>query len=130
MVVQVVQKTNPGAGKTSGVRYLLVFIILAVICCCWIPLLVQAADTASAIYAERCAVCHGRTGQADTPVAHMHNLRPFSAPEFQSTSEEAIVDAILNGGPMKRASHQFSRKGVTPQQAAQLAVLVKQLGRN
>jgi hypothetical protein len=43
---------------------------------------------------------------------------------------EAIVDIILNGGPQKRASHQFSRKGVKPEDAAQLAFFVKQLSRH
>ncbi|HUO59611.1 MAG TPA: cytochrome c [Candidatus Acidoferrales bacterium] len=130
LVVKVRGTTKPIAGRGSRVRFLLVFIILVVVCCCWLPPTLQAADTASEIYAERCAVCHGPTGRADTPVARKHNLRPFTAPEFQNRSEEAIVDSILNGGPLKRASHQFSRKGVTPEQATQLAIFVKQLGRN
>jgi mono/diheme cytochrome c family protein len=130
MVVKVVETTKRVAGWTSRVRLLFAFIILAVVCTCWLPLIVQAADPASATYAERCAVCHGPTGRADTPVARKHNLKPFSSPEFQNTTEEAIVDTILNGGPLKRASHQFSRKGVTPEDAAHLAVFVKQLGRH
>jgi cytochrome c len=130
MVVKVVETIKRAAGWTSKGHFLFAFIILAVVCSCWLPPIVQAADTASGTYAERCAVCHGPTGRADTPVARKHNLRPFSSAEFQNTTEEAVVDAILNGGPLKRASHQFSRKGVTQQDAVHLAVFVKQLGRN
>jgi hypothetical protein len=51
----------------------------------------------------------------------------FSSPVVQKASDADLADFIENGGPQKKAMHAFANKGVSPADAAKLAVYVKTL---
>ncbi len=111
--------------KTS--RVLVVIILLALTMFLILPS-VSWAEDASAIYKSRCAVCHGLTGSADTPMARKQNIPAFGTERVQKQSPAQIEDFILNGGQEKKSSHAWSHKGLTKDDGTRLAAYVKQLG--
>ncbi len=55
-----------------------------------------------AVYEAHCAVCHGKDGRADTPVAHLLHTRPrdFADPiEMARVTHDRMYAAIENGRP-------------------------------
>ncbi len=78
------------------------------------------------IYKAKCAGCHGADGKG-TAAGQKMGAPAFSSPTVQNASEAQLVDFIENGGPQKKAMHAFANKGVSPADAAKLAVYVKTL---
>ena len=65
---------------------------------------VRAAD-GSAVYAGRCAMCHGATGGADGPGAALLKTKPkkFSDPSFwQGDVNQKISQAVMGKGEMAK----------------------------
>lgn len=87
-----------------------------------------AADPA-ALFQTKCAVCHGVDGSANTPMGKKQSIPAFGSEKVQRTSNADLVDMILNGGKEKRASHSFSSKGISQEDAAGLATFIKSLGK-
>ena len=60
------------------------------------------AESAKALYAQRCTMCHGVQGQGDGPAAANLNPKPrnYTDPVWQSkTSDAHIAQIIIGGGP-------------------------------
>lgn len=56
------------------------------------------STTAEAIYAKRCASCHGKDGRAKTFKAKFNSARNLTDPKWQGdVSDERIVNSITNG---------------------------------
>ena len=78
------------------------------------------------LYKAKGAGCHGADGKG-TPAGKKMGAPEFSSPVVQKASDADLADFIENGGPQKKAMHAFANKGVSPADAAKLAVYVKTL---
>ncbi len=55
-------------------------------------------STAAAIYAKRCASCHGKDGRANTFKGKLRSARNLTEPKWQAeVSDERIFNSITNG---------------------------------
>lgn len=89
---------------------------------------VSWAEDAAAIYRNKCAVCHGSSGRADTPMARKQNIPAFSSDRVKKQTVVEIEDFILNGGKEKKSSHAWAHKGMSKLDGTNLASYVRQLG--
>jgi mono/diheme cytochrome c family protein len=81
------------------------------------------AQDSAGIYKSKCASCHGPKG-AGRPAMKGSNLL---TPEAKKATDDALIDAIQNGGAAKKASHAYSKKGVTADQAKGLVIHIREL---
>jgi Cytochrome c553 len=88
-----------------------------------------AQDNSMTLYKSKCAACHGVDGTGNTPIAKKQNIKSFKDPSVQKQSEDELAKMIGDGGPKPLPTHQFSKKGLTPEQVKGLAAYVKQLGK-
>lgn len=88
-----------------------------------------AGDNTATLFQSKCAVCHGADGKAHTPLGKKQSIPSFTSGKVQKTPAANLVDFILNGGKEKRASHTFAGKGITQQDATELAAYIKTLGK-
>ena len=106
--------------------------IAVVLMCLVVVMMVGAAaaqDNPMTLYKSKCAACHGTDGNADTPMAKKQNIKSFKDPSVQKQSEDELMKMISDGGPKALPTHQFGKKGLTPDQVKALAGYVKQLGK-
>jgi len=82
----------------------------------------KGQDGAS-LYKSKCEICHGPKG-AGKPAMKGSNLL---SEEAQKASDDALRDAILNGGAAKRAAHAYGKKGINPEQAKALVDFIRTL---
>jgi cytochrome c6 len=73
---------------------------------------VSAADVAAGqkVYKQRCLVCHGKSGAADTPMAKRFNPAPASFADSQymkNRTDEELTKIIVKG---KRPMPAYGRK--------------------
>lgn len=74
----------------------------------------QAQDDASATFAQKCAMCHGKAGAGDGPAAVALTPKPpnFADPNVQAAvTDEALAAAITNG----KGSMPAYKEQLTPQ---------------
>lgn len=83
------------------------------------------AEDGAALYKAKCAVCHGATGEGK-PAAKIPSL---TSDKTQKMSDAELTDFIANGGPNKKATHAFEKKGVTPDQVKALVAHIRELGK-
>ena len=88
-----------------------------------------AAQDSPMLYKTKCAACHGVDGNGDTPIAKKQNIKSFKDPSVQKMGDAELEAMIGNGGPKPLTTHQFAKKGMTPEQVKALAAYVKQLGK-
>ena len=83
------------------------------------------AQEGAALYKAKCAMCHGATGEGK-PAAKIPSL---VSEKTQGMSDAELTDFIANGGPSKKATHAFEKKGVTPDQVKALVAHIRDLGK-
>jgi cytochrome c553 len=83
------------------------------------------AEDGGALYKAKCAVCHGATGEGK-PAAKIPSL---VSEKTQGMSDAELTDFIANGGPNKKATHAFEKKGVTPEQIKALVAHIREMGK-
>jgi cytochrome c553 len=98
--------------------------IIAVALFIMLPKLSWAQD-GGALYKAKCAVCHGANGEGK-PAAKVPSL---AGEKTQKMSDAELTDFIANGGPSKKATHAFEKKGVTPEQVKALVAHIRELGK-
>jgi mono/diheme cytochrome c family protein len=108
-------------------RFRLAVILIALII--FIPAICWAGDDAAILFKTKCAVCHGADGFANTPMGKKQSIPSFASDKVQKSSDADVQDFILNGGKEKKASHAFSGKGISAEDAKKLATFVKELGK-
>ena len=108
-------------------RYRLAVVLIALII--FIPTFTWAGDDAASIYKTKCAVCHGADGLANTPMGKKQSIPSFASDKVQKSSDADVQDFVLNGGKEKKASHAFSGKGISTEDAKKLATYIKELGK-
>jgi cytochrome c553 len=113
----------------SGARMRDLYRILAVVLIAFILFIFSvpslAGDNTATLFQSKCAVCHGADGKANTPLGKKQSIPSFTSERVQKTTTADLVDFILNGGKEKKASHSFAGKGITQQDATQLAAYIK-----
>jgi mono/diheme cytochrome c family protein len=82
-----------------------------------------AAEDGAALYQSKCVACHGPKG-AGKPAMKGTDL--LSA-EAKKATDESLTDAIMNGGTAKKATHIYSKKGITAEQAKALVAFIRTL---
>ncbi|MGE5648492.1 MAG: c-type cytochrome [Acidobacteriota bacterium] len=82
----------------------------------------QAQDGA-ALFKSKCVACHNTKGQGRTSMKGTNLL----SDEAKKKTDDELTDQILNGGPSKKASHAFGKKGVTPDQAKAIVAYIRTL---
>lgn len=60
------------------------------------PIAARAAS-ADDIWQEKCSMCHGDTGHADTKLGKKHKIPDLSSPKAKKLSDTQIHDIISNG---------------------------------
>lgn len=108
-------------------RFSLAVVLIALFI--FIPTLTWAGDDAAVLYKTKCAVCHGADGLANTPMGKKQSIPSFASEKVQGSSDADVQDFILNGGKVKKASHAFSGKGISNEEAKKLAAFAKELGK-
>jgi mono/diheme cytochrome c family protein len=88
-----------------------------------------AAGDPAILFQNKCAVCHGVDGLSNTPLGKKQTIPSFASDKVQKAPPADLTDFILNGGREKKASHSFASKGISQEDAAQLAVYIKVLGK-
>lgn len=83
------------------------------------------AEDGAALYKAKCATCHGPDGAGQTPVGKNMKLRDLGAAEVQGLSDADLELMIAEGGKDKKATHQFAKKGLTPDQIKALVAQVR-----
>jgi mono/diheme cytochrome c family protein len=89
---------------------------------CGLSLTAFAADGA-ALFKARCAACHGADG-AGKPAIKGSNLL---TPEAKKATDAELTGWIMEGGPAKKAAHNFGKKGITADQAKALVEHIRTL---
>lgn len=56
-----------------------------------------AQKSGETVYKQKCAMCHGPDGQANTPAGKMMKAIPFKSPELVKKSDAALIAATKNG---------------------------------
>ena len=87
------------------------------------PHAAQAADDGAALYKSKCAPCHGSDG-AGKPAVKAPSL---ISDEAKKSSDADLTDMIANGGKDKKASHAFSKKGVSEDQVKALVAYIRSI---
>lgn len=94
-----------------------------------IPSPTWAGTDPAALFQSKCAVCHGPNGLANTPLGKKQSIPSFASDKVRRASTADLTDFILDGGKDKKASHSFANKGVSQDDALQLATYIKALGK-
>lgn len=87
------------------------------------PRATPAAEDGAALYKAKCAVCHGANGEGKPAV----KAPSLVSDEAKKLSDADITDMIANGGKEKKATHAFSKKGVTDDQVKALVSFIREL---
>ncbi len=97
---------------------------LLVAICLFASVTCFAADDSAALFKSKCAMCHGATGTADTPMAKSLGIKSYKSPEVQKESDADLKATITNGkGKMP------SYKTLTPEQIDGLVKYIRTLGK-
>ena len=106
----------------SNYRLLLVIFAVALGLFLLMPSL-SWADDGGAIYKTKCAACHG----ADASGKPAIKAPSLVSPEAKKLTDAELTDAIANGGKAQKPTHQFSKKGMTPDQIKMVVAYIRSL---
>ncbi|HEX4284950.1 MAG TPA: cytochrome c [Terracidiphilus sp.] len=82
----------------------------------------NAQTATSSRYTEKCQVCHGVTGRADTPAGKAMGARAFNSPDVIKQSDADLLEVIKNG---KGKMPAFAGKLTEPQMVVLVAYIRK-----
>jgi cytochrome c553 len=91
--------------------------------CIFTPKVIWAADDGATLFKTKCAPCHGADATGK-PAIKAPSLVSDSA---KKESDGDLTDMIANGGKDKRATHAFSKKGLTSDQIKSLVSYIRDL---
>jgi len=106
-------------GKYLGAAIL----ILAAAGFVFTPRSTRAAEDGAALYKAKCAMCHG----ADATGKPAVKAPSLVSDEAKKMSDADMTDMIANGGKEKKATHAFSKKGVTDDQIKAVVAYIREL---
>ncbi len=85
------------------------------------------AQDGAALFGTKCAVCHGKTGAGDTPIAKAKGIKNLGSADVQKLNDAELTDMIANGGKNKTKGHDFKAKGLTDDQIKSLVDFIRTL---
>jgi mono/diheme cytochrome c family protein len=106
-----------------GKRMAVTGILAAFAMLLFLPNPAPAAEDGAALFKAKCAPCHG----ADATGKPAVKAPSLVSEEAKKLTDDELTDAIANGGKEKKASHAFSKKGVTPEQVKALISYIREL---
>ncbi len=56
-----------------------------------------AAEDGAALYKSKCAMCHGASGQGDTPMGKTLKVKNLSTPDVQKQTDEQLTTTVNKG---------------------------------
>jgi mono/diheme cytochrome c family protein len=56
-----------------------------------------AQSSAEALYKQKCQMCHGEKGMADSGAGKAMKVKPATDPDVKKMSEAQMIDAVRNG---------------------------------
>src|SRR5574340_1449775 len=62
-----------------------------------VPAMTFAADAGADLFAGKCAMCHGKAGDATGPMAEKFDLKPLSSAEVQKLTDAELTTTIEKG---------------------------------
>jgi mono/diheme cytochrome c family protein len=89
----------------------------------FLPRTIGAAEDGAALYKAKCAMCHGPDATGKPAV----KAPSLVSDDAKKKSDADLTDAIANGGKEKKASHAFSKKGVTDDQIKAIVSYIREL---
>jgi mono/diheme cytochrome c family protein len=57
----------------------------------------KSDEKAAAVYKQKCAMCHGPDGKAETPAAKAMKVPSFASPESKKRSDAELAEIIEKG---------------------------------
>jgi len=66
---------------------------------------VKAQQPVAGVYKTKCALCHGATGEADTPAGKAFKVPAFSSDSVLKESDAALLEIAKNGKGKMPAWH-------------------------
>jgi cytochrome c6 len=85
----------------------------------------QAQSDAAKAFKTNCAVCHGASGDANTPTGKALQAKDLKLPEVQSQSDSQLADVITKGrGKMPAFGAKFS-----PDEINSLVAYIRQIAK-
>src|SRR3954469_18243274 len=79
-----------------------------------------------AAYVKNCQTCHGADGNPSAMGQKM-GAPAFSSADVQKMSDAQLTKAILTAEGHKKFPHNFSTKGMTPEQAKEIVAFIRTL---
>lgn len=58
---------------------------------------ILAADDGGAVYKSKCAMCHGPSGQGDTPMGKTLKVKNLTSPDVQKQSDDDLTRTVTKG---------------------------------
>jgi mono/diheme cytochrome c family protein len=102
---------------TSTVRTTAVLMVLSLF-----PLVVSAQSGGDAIFAFRCASCHGKDGTAKTAFGQKFPMPDLHSQAIQSQSDRDLFSSIGKGFGHKQYPHAYLMRGMTE---AELSAVIR-----
>lgn len=59
--------------------------------------LLRGSDDGASLYKGKCAMCHGPSGQGDTPMGKTLKVKNLSSPDVQKQTDDALMQTVLKG---------------------------------
>ena len=98
-------------------------VILAAAGFVFAPRTARGAEDGAALYKAKCAMCHG----ADATGKPAVKAPSLVSDEAKKKSDADYTDMIANGRKEKKATHAFSKKGVTDDQIKAIVSYIREL---
>jgi cytochrome c6 len=71
--------------------------IILVLCMVLIAAPAIFAEDGATLYRAKCAMCHGASGQGDTPMGKTLKVKNLSSPDVQKQTDEQLTSTINKG---------------------------------
>src|SRR4051812_35116611 len=81
---------------------------------------------APATYTKSCQSCHGPDGKG-SPAGVKMGTPDFTSADVQKMTDDQLSKAILTSEGHKKFPHNFSAKGMTPEQAKEFVAYIRSL---
>jgi mono/diheme cytochrome c family protein len=82
-----------------------------------------AGEDGAAIFKAKCSPCHGADAMGKPAI----KAPSLVGDDAKKMTDDQITDMIANGGKEKKATHAFSKKGLTPDQIKALVTYIRSL---
>lgn len=86
-----------------------------------------AADSASAVFKEKCSSCHAMDGAGKTPAGRKMQVPDLHAKQFVEMSDQEMFETIGRGTKHRNYPHSFLYTGLNEQQVRELVSHIRSL---